>query len=204
MFIKELTKENPKWYESYCPYKNFETVALYAYSLGFLKGPFIELEQEIEKSNAEIAEKSEESKSLFQYLQISEEGLTPNFTKNITDYSLAVGENVNSIEVLARSEDPNAKVEITGNEALKEGENLITILVTNEAGDKTAAYQIKLTKTLVDEEAIAREQELEKQEKNKKIIAIALVIAVIVIIAIVLIIRRIRNKKLAEEYGLRG
>lgn len=48
-FAKELTKENPKWYESYCPYKNFETVALYAYSLGFLKCPFIELEQEIEK-----------------------------------------------------------------------------------------------------------------------------------------------------------
>ena len=66
------------------------------------------------------------------YLQISEEGLTPNFTKNITDYSLAVGENVNSIEVLARPEDPNATVEITGNENIVNGENYINIKVTAE------------------------------------------------------------------------
>ncbi len=80
------------------------------------------------------------------YLQISEEGLTPNFTKNITDYSLAVGENVNSIEVLARAEDPNATVEITGNDNIVNGENYINIKVTAENG-YYRIYTITVTKT---------------------------------------------------------
>ena len=93
------------------------------------------------------------------YLQISEEGLTPNFTKNITDYSLAVGENVNSIEVLARSEDPNAKVEITGNDNIVDGENYINIKVTAENG-YYRIYTITVTKTNNKETSNAYLQDL--------------------------------------------
>ena len=93
------------------------------------------------------------------YLQISEEGLTPNFTKNITDYSLAVGENVNSIEVLARAEDPNAKVEITGNDNIVDGENYINIKVTAENG-YYRIYTITVTKTNNKETSNAYLQDL--------------------------------------------
>lgn len=93
------------------------------------------------------------------YLQISEEGLTPNFTKNITDYSLAVGENVNSIEVLARPEDPNATVEITGNENIVNGENYINIKVTAENG-YYRIYTITVTKTNNKETSNAYLQDL--------------------------------------------
>ena len=68
------------------------------------------------------------------YLQISEEGLNPNFTRNVTEYSLSVGENVNSIQVLARAEDSNARVEISGHENIVDGENKIRIKVTAQNG----------------------------------------------------------------------
>lgn len=88
------------------------------------------------------------------YLQISEEGLTPNFTRNVTNYAIAVGENVNSIEVLARAEDSNARVEITGNTNLVPGDNKINIKVTAENG-YYRIYSIVVTKTADKEKSNA-------------------------------------------------
>lgn len=88
------------------------------------------------------------------YLQISEEGLTPNFTRNITDYAISVGENVNSIEVLARAEDTNARVEITGNTNLVDGDNKISIKVTAENG-YYRIYTIIVTKSADKEKSNA-------------------------------------------------
>lgn len=86
------------------------------------------------------------SNNYLKYLQISEEGLTPNFTRNVTDYSLAVDESVNSIEVLARAEDSNARVEISGHEKIVEGDNKIQIKVTAQNG-YYRIYTITVTKT---------------------------------------------------------
>ena len=80
------------------------------------------------------------------FLQISEEGITPFFTRNITNYSLTVGEAVNRIDVLARAEDSNARVEISGNENIAEGDNYIYITVTAQNGQKRT-YSILVTKT---------------------------------------------------------
>lgn len=86
------------------------------------------------------------SNNYLKYLQINEEGLTPNFTRNVTDYSLAVGENVNSLQVLARAEDSNARVEISGHESIKEGDNKVQIKVTAQNG-YYRIYTITVTKT---------------------------------------------------------
>lgn len=88
------------------------------------------------------------------YLQISEEGLTPNFSRNITEYSLAVGENVSSIEVLARAEDGNARVQITGNDNIVDGDNKIQIRVTAPNG-YYRIYTITVTKTADKEKSNA-------------------------------------------------
>lgn len=45
-FAKSLTTEDPNWYHNY-PFKYFEEIALYAYSLGYLKISFQEVIQEI-------------------------------------------------------------------------------------------------------------------------------------------------------------
>lgn len=88
------------------------------------------------------------------YLQISEEGLTPNFTRNVTNYAITVGDNVDTIDVLARAEDSNARVEITGNTNLSPGDNTINIKVTAENG-YYRIYSIIVTKTADKERANA-------------------------------------------------
>ena len=79
------------------------------------------------------------------YLQISEEGLSPFFARNVVDYAITVGENVSSIEVLALPDDPNARVEISGNTNIVEGDNYINIKVTAENG-YYRNYTITVTK----------------------------------------------------------
>lgn len=80
-------------------------------------------------------------------LRLDIEGITPNFEKDIYEYYLTIPNNIRDIEVLATCENPNANVEIGGNTDLKEGLNVINIIVTSE--DKTAqkTYTIQVTKT---------------------------------------------------------
>lgn len=86
------------------------------------------------------------SNNYLKILQLSEEGISPFFSRNITNYSLTVGESVSDITVLARAEDTNAKVEIYGNNDIKEGDNYIYITVTAQNGSKRT-YTILVTKT---------------------------------------------------------
>lgn len=71
--------------------------------------------------------------------------LTPKFNKDVTEYSLSVGSDVESIKINAEAVDNNAKVEIIGNDKLLEGENTIEIKVTAEDGT-VRTYKINVTK----------------------------------------------------------
>ncbi len=71
--------------------------------------------------------------------------LTPKFNKDVTEYSLSVGSDVESIKINAEAVDDNAKVEIIGNDKLLEGENTIEIKVTAEDGT-VRTYKINITK----------------------------------------------------------
>lgn len=71
--------------------------------------------------------------------------LTPDFSPSITEYSLVVGSDVDSIEVNAQTEDDMAKVEVIGNDNLLMGENTVTIRVTAEDGT-VRTYTINVTK----------------------------------------------------------
>ena len=78
-------------------------------------------------------------------LSIEPYTLTPEFNPEVTEYTLTVGANVESIDVKAEAEDENATVEITGNDNLLMGDNTIEIKVTAE--DETVrTYTINVTK----------------------------------------------------------
>ena len=162
--------------------------------------PEEEMPEEQPEENTEIVN----GNSVFGLSTIEIDGieLSPKFSTEVYEYTAKLVGEKETLDIKTNATEENSKIEITGNEGLKEGENIITILVTNEAGDKTAAYQIKLTKTLVDEEALAKQQELEKQEQNRKIIIICSAVAVVLVIIIILIWRHRRNKRLAEEYSI--
>lgn len=87
-------------------------------------------------NNNQTSNNNKSSNNYLKSLQISEEGLTPNFVKTKTNYTLSVGPKVTSINVNARAEDANASVNVSGNTDLKDGDNIIYITVTAQNGSK--------------------------------------------------------------------
>ena len=154
------------------------------------------------EENSEEANATEQAEGL-EKIEIAGATLSPEFQTNIYEYTAKyIGEETNlNVDAVATNSDYT--VEVTGNDDLKEGENLITILVTDAEGENVATYQITLNKSLVDEEAIAREQEeLERQETQRKMIAAGIaIIFVIIVIVVIIIIKRRKNRMLAEDYS---
>ena len=89
--------------------------------------------------------------------------LTPEFDKNITNYSSEVSNEVNKLNILAIPSDESAKVKITGNENLKVGDNQITIRVTARDGITNKKYYINVHKR-------SEEEEIQEKEEQQNII----------------------------------
>lgn len=86
-------------------------------------------------------------------------GVTPKeydfsgFSKTKTEYSVTVPKNVDSLKVLYKTADSNAKVKVSGNSGFEVGsDNKITIKVTAEDGKTTKTYTIKVTQLAEEEE----------------------------------------------------
>lgn len=125
--------------------------------------------------------------------------LTPEFKTNVYEYKVSyIGEDTKlNIETKPTSE--NYIIEVTGNENLQEGENIITILVSDSNGDNVATYQLVVNKSLIDEEAIAREQ-IEKRKQTQKMIMIG--VGVVAFLAILFgMIRYRKNRNREEEFS---
>ena len=128
--------------------------------------------------------------------------LEPAFSSDVYEYTVDYIGEATSLDIETVATDPSYTVEILGNEELKEGENTITILVSDSEGNNVATYQLTVNKSLVDEEALAREEEQRQQEEQRRMFMIAGgIIAVIVIIVIIIIIKRRRNRAYAEEFS---
>lgn len=78
-------------------------------------------------------------------LKVSEGTLSPEFSFRTYQYTVNVGEEVNSIKVTASAEHNKAKVSGTGTKTLKPGENKINITVKAEDG-KQRTYTIIVNK----------------------------------------------------------
>lgn len=128
--------------------------------------------------------------------------LTPEFSPEVYEYKLDISDpSITSININAKSDKENAVIEITGNDELKLGENIVTILVKSEDGKDVVTYQIVVN---------ISEQE-EKEEQNQiiagidnndlyKYIGIALGTIVIIVIVIILIKRRNKDADDFEPY----
>ena len=99
------------------------------------------------QAKEEIGQDENLSNSKLQNLRLSTEGMVPEFNNNTYDYYLTVKNDIKDIEVLATAENNNAQVEITGNENLQSGLNLIKIQVTSHDKTSSNTYLINVTKT---------------------------------------------------------
>ena len=77
---------------------------------------------------------------------------------------------------------------------------LIMIYAFVAKGNNVATYQITVNKSLVDEEALAREQ-AEQEQRQRMIIGAVIAVVVVIAIIVFVIIRRRRNRAFAEEYS---
>lgn len=118
--------------------------------------------------------------------------LSPEFNKGIYEYKLVIEDSsITSLNVNAKSDEENAVIDISGNDELKLGGNIITILVKSEDGEDVVTYQIVVNIT-------------EKKEENNQLIAgidnndlymyIGIGVAVLVVIIIVVVIAKRRNR----------
>lgn len=158
--------------------------------------------QESEEENTENVQERYSGDGLAS-LKIENLELSPKFDTNVYEYTVKYIGEKETLNVELETTDPYYTTEIVGNSELQEGENIITILVSDPDGNNVATYQVTVNKSLVDEEALAREQaERERQEQIRYLIIGGVVVAIIIIISIILIIRHRRNRILAEDYSV--
>lgn len=151
-----------------------------------------EQEEKEEKGNKDV---DEISKGLAQ-LKVDGIKLEPEFKTDIYEYKLSYEGEESKLDITAIATDVDYEVEITGNDNFKEGENIITILVSDKDKNNVATYQIKVDKK-VKEIANNIDDELMLDINNKKnsiILAGIVTGSIVVIIIVVIIINRIKNK----------
>ena len=79
-------------------------------------------------------------------LKINVEGISPEFSLDITQYYFVTQE-LDRLNITAIPENENAKVTITGNNDFKQGNNEINIEVKSQDNTSTTNYKINVTKT---------------------------------------------------------
>lgn len=114
---------------------------------GYIDSSYLTTTKPIEPSVAPSAnpEETKSNDATLKSLSITGIDFTPAFDPSVTSYTATIGEDITEVEVIAQPTNEKAKVEITGNSNLQDGENTVTIVVTAEDGTVTN-YEIKLIK----------------------------------------------------------
>lgn len=94
--------------------------------------------------------------------------LNPPFENNVTQYNIQVSNEITKLNIFAVPENENGKLEIKGNDNLKEGNNLITITVTAPNGITKRDYTINVYKRSLKEEEIYKKEEEKNEQKLKE------------------------------------
>jgi len=144
----------------------------------------------------------ETSSAYLSDIKIKDYELSPNFDTKNNDYTATVGMDVAKLEIETIAEDPEAKIEIKGNDNLIEGENTITITVTSSDNENKQVYTIVVTKEeteegpeeIIDEEEKPPVTKVEKKKNNLWLIIVIVVLAIGAITTTAILIFR-KNKK---------
>lgn len=155
-------------------------------------------EQVEEPEEPEENPEEEPMEEIFGLAELSIEGLKfePQFQTDIYEYKAELKENLEKLNITTLATEANSTIEIIGNENLKNGENIITIMVKDENDTKTALYQIIVNKTFEEQEVILdTEQEKEQQEKMKEMIILSAAVGVILVIVIAVIVVKVKKSR---------
>lgn len=159
-------------------------------------------------------------------LEIEGAELSPNFSENKYYYTTSIkltkeGDSLNPLNITATPNDESAEVTILGNEEITEGDNLITIMISND-DDDISIYQVNASITsqtmvttfqdtssdfvkFVDKgkEEVVKWFE-DEHKKIATIIAGMVVLVVIIILVIINLVRSHKSRKNAEKLKKRA
>ena len=147
------------------------------------------------------AKSSSNSKDLeLSNLEIEGVNLEPSFESSTYKYEISIKGEQSNLDIKASTNNTSDKVEIIGNENLQNGQNIITILVTNSKSDEVATYQIYVNKNVIDSNTVDNEfGKTVKELKIKLWVFRALVVIVVLGIIMLLIMKHKKNKKEYDE-----
>ena len=129
-------------------------------------------------------------------LEIENLELDPEFNSDVYEYKSTLKENLDKLDIIAIPAKEDANIEITGNENLQEGENIITVIVKGVDEAETVAYQITVNKE--PETQVAKVEEPQNNnDKIKKYAILAGAVGVLIIIAIAVVVK---NKNNINDY----
>ena len=152
-----------------------------------------------EESSEETSTEEQESFGLKE-LKIEGIEITPEFKTDIYTYTAELKDDKTSLELTTIPTEENAEIEVTGNEDLKDGENIITVIVKEKDTDKTATYQITVNK--IKEETNITEAIVNNiDNKTKEMIILGIgILALIIVVIIIVIVNKKRNSNNGQEY----
>lgn len=120
-------------------------------------------------------------------LEIAGVNFSEGFDPSIHSYTLKLNFFVKDLNITAKANKTDAKVEIIGNENFEAGENNVTILVTSADNKETATYQIKVT--IPSEVASSPQNNIQFY-----LMCGTIILAAIVVIGIIVSIYKNKNK----------
>lgn len=129
------------------------------------------------------------------YLKTLEiEGYEITFDKETLEYKIKVKSDVTSLDIKAIPESNKSRVEITGNEKFKKGNNTVTITVTAEDGS-TREYKITVDKEADKKDALT---EIEDSSNTAEKIVIIILIILVVLGLLYLIFKKDDEEKIVS------
>lgn len=149
-----------------------------------------------EDPNATETPDNTETENIFglESLSIKNFSISPKFSTDEYEYTVGVTEDLSSLEIEAKANKENATVEILGNENLQQGENTITILVTDQETEQTATYQIVVNKNS-NAEVVAQVNWLDPSTWGTQQIIIVVVVIVLILVIVGVIIAKVKLAK---------
>ena len=91
--------------------------------------------------------------------------LDPPFAVSETNYKAEVSQEMENLNLLAVAENEQATIVITGKENLKEGHNLVSVLVTAPNGFTKKKYEIDVYRRNAEEEKVYKQKQEEQKDK---------------------------------------
>lgn len=146
--------------------------------------------------------KGEELKTSLSELNVAGYTLTPEFDSNVYEYTLEVNDlNVKSLEISAKANVEDADIEILGNEELKQGENIITILVKSDDNEEVLTYQIVVTIQEAAEVPAEENQIIPGIANDDLYLYGGIGIGVLILLIIIIVVIAKRRNKDDDDFG---